>query len=136
MLYRKISVIRVISVLCLAIAGNVKRLWNELQTKALEGGSADDDVNILGSQGNLLDTLRHLCVVACDATDDAVDVELIDDPEGTMQVVLVLATSLDANGVALDLNQSAIDLFRVRDWCIGHVCLVADAASIDDTRHL
>lgn len=64
MLYRTISVIRVISVLCFAIAGNIKRLWDELQTKTLEGGSSDDDVNILGSQGNLLDTLRHLCVVA------------------------------------------------------------------------
>ena len=113
MLYRTISVIRVISVLCLAIAGNVKRLWNELQTKALEGRSSDDDVNILGSQGNLLDTLRHLCIVTRDTSYDAVDVEFINKPEGTMQMVLVLATSFDLQGMALDVYQLSIDLLRV-----------------------
>ena len=113
MLYRTISVIRVISVLCLAIAGNVKRLWNELQTKALEGRSSDDDVNILGSQGNLLDTLCHLCVVARDTSNDAIDVEFINEPEGTMQMVLVLATCFDLQGMALDVDQLTIDLFRV-----------------------
>ena len=132
MLYRTISVIRVISVLCLAIAGNVKRLWNELQTKALERSSTDDDVHILRSQGYLVDALRHLWIVPCDATDDAVDVQLVDDPEGTMQVVLVLATSLDANGVALDVNQSSIDLFRIRNLGIRYVRLVACATGVDD----
>ena len=132
MLYPIISRIRVISVLCLAIAGNVKRLWNELQTKAMEGCSADDDVHILRSQGYFVDAFRYLWVVPGDATDDAVDVQLIDNPEGTMQVVLVLSTSLDANGVALDLNQSAIDLFRVRDRDIGHVRLLACATGVDD----
>lgn len=113
MLYRTISVIRVISVLCLAIAGNVKRLWNELQTKALEGRSSDDDVNILGSQGNLLDALRHLCIVARDTSYDAVDVEFINEPEGTMQMVLVLTTGFDLQSMSLDVYQLSIDLFCV-----------------------
>ena len=132
MLYRTISVIRVISVLCLAIAGNVKRLWNELQTKALERSSTDDDVHILRSQGYLVDALRHLWIVPCDATDDAVDVQLVDDPEGTMQVVLVLAPSLDADRMAFDIDQPPIDLFRVGNLGVRYTCFIACATSVDD----
>ena len=132
MLYRTISVIRVISVLCLAIAGNVKRLWNELQTKALERGSTDDDVNILGSQGNLSDSICHLGIVTSDTSYDAVYVEFIDDPEGTVQVVLVLAPSLDADRMAFDIDQPSIDLFRVGNLGVRYTCFIACATSVND----
>lgn len=120
----------------LVISVDVECSVADAQLQGIEGGTADEQVHVLWSQGTLRHTSREGSVSATKFHDNLVDVLLVDFPEGTRDMALDLTFQHDVQHEAGGLDKSVALLHHVVMPGSGHYRIVGGAILVDDVGNL